>query len=194
MSDRDDILIRPNHVEAGLDLLLGQFHDAPNLQGMIEPLLQQVQDLEDMMSDLFASRTLDIVTDDPLDQYGVLVGEGRGGFTDSKFRRFIRIRILSNFAQADIERVLKIIGSMAGASATQYDVLHPAGYQLSYRVSQPVDQNIRDRISDRAEEITGSGIGVGVVEYQDDSFAFSGSQDGQGFGLGKFAITVRIDS
>lgn len=187
--DRDNITYNPDHVEDGLDRLLGQFREANNIREINRIILEEVQQLEDALFDLFVLRTLELSTGETLDLYGKVVGERRGGRSDETYRNFIQARILSNLAQGDINRIIKIIRIYVEANSVEYYPMYPNAYNLVYEVDVDAPEDSRERIANRIELISPSGVGVRVQEARPDTFRF-GVED-QGWGDGTFSTHIK---
>ena len=97
-----------DHVSEGLDFLLEQFKTKPRVEAFLSVLLDQVQDLENVLWDLYTKRTLDDSEGVQLDGLGDIVGEERANRTDAVYRRFIRVRILVNHSNGQPEELYAI--------------------------------------------------------------------------------------
>jgi hypothetical protein len=98
-----------DHLGELLDELLAYFRTRGRFGALASALASQLQELEESLQELRDERTLDVAAGAQLDQYGLLVGEPRGGLTDAEYRRFIDARLLANTSGGDVDRILDII-------------------------------------------------------------------------------------
>lgn len=189
-NDRDNLLLESDHVQKGLDLLLGQFQESTSIKEINRILLEQVQEAEDTMFDLFVSRVLELATGDSLDMYGQVVGERRGSLDDKTYRAFIRARILSNFAQGDIDKIITIVRIYVDARRVDYFPMYPRAYSLTYEVDVEASEDSRQRIRDRIELISPCGVGVRVQEALTDTTMRFGDPS-LGWGSSEFSRHIK---
>jgi hypothetical protein len=98
-----------NIANRGLGNLIEKFQGKPRIAWLLVTLLDQVQEWEDALWDIYVLRNLEDATGDLLDQLGGIVGESRRGRTDDEYRRFIGVRILSNRSDGQIEDLYTIL-------------------------------------------------------------------------------------
>lgn len=87
------IVQKSTHVSQALNDLLAQFHDKPNIAALVSAFLQQVQEAEDMLFDVFTKRTLDVATGAQLDGIGDILGLPRGSLSDTDYRNRLRVQL-----------------------------------------------------------------------------------------------------
>lgn len=98
-----------DHLGELLDELLSWFRGRGRFGALATALASQIQELEESLLDLRAERTLDVAAGAQLDQYGLLVGEPRGGLTDAEYRQFIDARLLANTSGGNVDRILDVV-------------------------------------------------------------------------------------
>lgn len=103
-----DPTLNPNHISIGLERLLTQFHDQPNMEGMNRSYLIQVQELETVFFSLMVERYVLTAEGAQLDGIGRVVGEARLGRTDTDYRTAIIGRTVRNKAHSRIEDILAL--------------------------------------------------------------------------------------
>lgn len=97
-----------DHADEGVALLLAQFRDKPRLEALLQSFLAEVQELENQAFAVAAYRQLDLAFGVQLDILGAIVGEGRNGRTDESYRNAIRVRILINDSDGQVETLIAI--------------------------------------------------------------------------------------
>lgn len=179
-----------DHVLDGLDRVISRFDHSPRLRGFIAALLDQVQEVEGVLLDLFYSRTLDGATDAQLDVIGRVVGEPRDGLDDAAYRRFIRARLSVNLSQGERERLKDIVRATAGTDDVQFVPNYPAAFVVYYLTRTPLSASVRNRIKAMLLDATGSGIGLDLVEADEDYFGFAEDDAALGFDEGTLSTLI----
>lgn len=102
-------ITRINQVESGLDKLLYQFKDKPNINNMTSSYLEQVQETQEAYEEMLDERSLITSVGVQLDNIGAIVGERRRFRNDEEYRAAIVIRIALNSATGTIPNTISII-------------------------------------------------------------------------------------
>lgn len=97
------------HADDGVALLLAQFKDKPRLEALLRSYLDQVQEIEDALWQLFALRWIDTAEEQQLDDIGELVGQPRNGALDAAYRVYLKARIRVNYSDGRIEQLIGIL-------------------------------------------------------------------------------------
>lgn len=79
-----------SHCQAAIDRLLEQFKGKPDLETLICIFADQVQEVEQALTDVRAYRSIETSLGDQLDQNGADYGEYREGEADDDYRRRLR--------------------------------------------------------------------------------------------------------
>lgn len=79
-----------------------------NVKKLIKGLVASVQDVEDMLSQLYLLRGVDTATFEQLDVIGRIVGEKRNGLEDDVYRRVLRARISANRSKGRIKDLINV--------------------------------------------------------------------------------------
>lgn len=100
--------------------LTQQFKGLPRIEGFLQAVSDECQELEDAMWEVFVNRVIqsDLATGDLLAKLGALVGQGSEGLTDAEYRLLIRARILANRSSGRREELITILSTLTGASST----------------------------------------------------------------------------
>lgn len=121
---------RHDHVEAGQGNFLYQFRrNAIILLAYAASLLQQVQDLEDALWDIFELLNPAVASGVHLDRLGKLVGQPREGRDDQTYRLWIMARILINRSSGTPDNILNIAQIVTNSTAELVE-LYPGSYEI----------------------------------------------------------------
>lgn len=184
----DPVLIT-DHVRRAKSHLTSDFR-RPTIEALTAAFVESVQELEVVFYQLIVARFVDSAVGAALDQLGALVGERRDGLNDVDYRRFVRARITSNGAEAEIPRLLSVLRTITGAFSVHYMPEYPAGYRVAYVVPEFLSAGIRARIAETVERMTTSGVGFDIVEAESGYFGFADDPDALGFDEGVFAEEI----
>lgn len=119
-----------NHVQTGLDLLLYQFKDKPNIEAFLTAILNQVQDIEDATRDVLLSRIVDNAEGEQLNIIGRRVGQERGNLDDATYRLYIKARTMLNRSHGRPDDLLSIVSVLVGGEPLAITE-HPKYVQLT---------------------------------------------------------------
>lgn len=118
-------------VALGLARMIWQFRgDQPRLQGALEALLDEVQNLEDVSFEVLTERWPLTAIGTQLDTIGKIVGQERGELSDDQYRLFILARILVNRSNGRIEELIDIL-EIVGVTDMKISEFWPAEMRIS---------------------------------------------------------------
>ncbi len=127
----DDIPAEDHRTLALARLIWEYRGDQPRVQGMLDALLEQVQNLEDVGIEMLTGRWPLTAEGVQLDLLGRIVREARGSLTDSEYRLMILLRILVNRSDGTLEQLEEIIETAGPSGSMQIDESHPCGLVIS---------------------------------------------------------------
>lgn len=104
------------HIKGGLDDLLEQFKDLPNIEGLLTALLTEFQRIDDEMFKLIASRSIAAATGDALDIIGRILGRERGELSDTVYRAVLFGKVLANLSSGAADELIAIVLAVAGST------------------------------------------------------------------------------
>lgn len=142
-----------------LDRLPTQFKGKERIEGMIAAFTDQLQEIEDVLSDLVEFRALDNAQGAQIDVIGKIVGEPRKGRNDDLYKLWVRARIAINTSRGTPEDLIKVFNIVTGSTRSHLHEYRPAEV-----------------------EIFGNVDFSALVDSGPESFAFAGGSDGLGFG------------
>jgi hypothetical protein len=150
------IIQETNHVGEGLDLLITQYKDKPNLAGMLTAYLNQVQELEDVFFDILAIFTdIDSQVGEQLDLIGRIVGQDREGRTDDVYLLWIKARIKVNKSSGIVDELLEILALVAPNNTREYTPYYPASFTIRL-----VGALLED--AEQIAKLLGEAVGAGI--------------------------------
>lgn len=106
------------HGETAKGDLLGQFKGKANVEGLLDAVAPQLNELDAAFVDLVLERTLDTAIGAQLDQLASVANTERGSSTDAELRARIKAEIRLNRSEGTIEDVLEVLVLILGISAT----------------------------------------------------------------------------
>lgn len=112
--------------------LLQQFKNMPRIEGFLDAVSAEVQELEDAMWEVFVNRVIqsDLATGDLLAKLGKLVGQGSEGLTDAEYRLLIQARILANRSSGRREELIEVISTLCPGMTIAAHDHYPASFYL----------------------------------------------------------------
>ena len=175
------ITVIPNHVAQALARLREQYQSKPNIEALIQSWTNQIQELEEITSDMSTNRTVNSAVGIQLDRLGELLNRPREGRTDEQYRIVLLAKISQNISRGtpeDVINVFKVLTSSAKVYLS--DDEHGEIYLLADHVLTQDDVNtiIREMYTVVAAGVRINGLGS---FDPDDSFAFYGVDIAKGF-------------
>lgn len=170
------------HETDALARLLQQYKGSTNLRAIVSAFVEQVQELEDVLNTVPATRSLDTATGASLDALGELVGMPRPlGTDDDVYRVLIFGRIGLNISQGETERVIALYSLFTASDRVQMQEYQPAS--ISLMSDGAVVPGVEDMLGEFLEAVTAAGVAVLYFGLHDptNAFVFAGGTGG-GFG------------
>lgn len=97
-----------DHVAAAIARLPEQFKNKTKIVNLLTALATPAVSLEAALWQLLVERSVTAAIGIQLDQLGVLVGQERGGLSDSDYRRYISARIAANRSRGNFEDLIRV--------------------------------------------------------------------------------------
>lgn len=173
-----------DHVARAKARLIQQYKQKVRVEGLVEALTQEVQNLEDTAVQLNELRALDTATGAQLDGIGSLVGVDREpGQSDADYRMRIKAQIGINLSQGEPERLIETFQVLVAAEIVLLQELYPGEVALSSEATFATQEEVDDILA-ILESIAPAGVRVayiGIFDF-DEPFSFEGSLGGEGFG------------
>lgn len=171
------INIISSHYNEALARLLQQYKDQPNIAKFIGIYATQVQELEQIIHDMFTNRMLNDSVGIQLDRLGEIVGVARQGFADNEYRVLILVKIGQNSSQGtpeDVINIVKLLPLTVPSERVHYQNLGTASIMV-YTAAEIPPEDVTF-IYDNIQEVVAAGVRIDhFASYSpDDAFAFSG--------------------
>lgn len=179
-----------DHEARGAALLSEQFKSQPKLVALLKSWLAQVQALEDAAYQLQVQRALATATGKNLDVLGAIVGQSRGGRTDSQYRIWIAGRVLVNKSRGRPPQLIAIASKLCEGPVEFREYATAAFIMYSH---SPVLGTDGVEIAKLLKLAKAGGISMQFVWYDTTTpFRFSPTGDplfssARGFGAGRLA-------
>lgn len=117
---------KSNHVDEALGRLAEEFKNKETLAALIRAWVEEVQDIEGSIFDLFNKCLLAVATGAQLDGVGSIVGEARQGRNDKDYRTAIQARIWLLRGSGTPEDILGMLYVLTGGSVCEILEYPPA--------------------------------------------------------------------
>jgi Protein of unknown function (DUF2612) len=119
-----------DHKERAIGVLLSQLRDKPRFTKLIEILVRPLQEIEDVIWDLYTKRRLDSAAGVQLDVIGRIVDEQRAGLNDDDYRAILRIKIRVLFSRGTGPDLIKICQLFLQSNDFTYTEFYPAAIAI----------------------------------------------------------------
>ncbi len=186
--DLSDILSR------ALGRLLWQFRNRAtdtNIQRLVRVIVGQVEPLRDRIIALIEERTLDEAVGVHLDQWGTVIGLGRGGLGDDAYRIALQARLAVYLSNGTPEQLITIMRLLVGQLTVRLIEYYPATVLLQYYYrATPTTADERLTIVAQMDAAAAAGVAVEIVEVPTGYFGFAEDPDALGFDEGAFATLI----
>ena len=165
----------PNHVQKSIERLLQQYKDKPVIKALIESFVEQVQFIEDALTDLNDNRSINTAIGVQLDRLGDILGIDRNGLSDEDYRARLKIKIVQNISNGEPDRLINVYSFLLGATQVQFQEHYPASMALMANAEVTAGQETL--IYREIQNIAPAGARVDYIGCYDalNSFAFAGS-------------------
>lgn len=184
------------HAQDARERLLEQYKGKERFEALLNAFNAQVQELEQVFSDIYVSNAIANAVGASLDEIGSIVGQARLGFDDDRYRSLIFAKIGENTSQGDPEKILQVVKLLAVANVAMIQDWYPAGYGLWF--SNSIPSGLVNFFYERLDNVDPAGVRLeALITFDEhDAFAFAGSAgSASGFGDstnpavgGKFAV------
>ncbi len=174
-----------DHFERGLDRLIEQFRELPNLEALLEALIIPIQELEDVIFDMLDSRSIFNAMGLQLDLYGDLLNKARAGLADDEYRIVLLAKVAQNISEGTAEDVMQVYQLLMRASYVQYyeDPDHPATFSLTAIGASPIGSIDSIKAAVRGSKAGGTKIDL-LQTITGNPLVFLDDPDPNGRGLG----------
>ncbi len=151
------------HIIDGLRRLLVQFRGRPNISGVLESYLTQVQEIENVGISLISLRYVDNAEGVQLDGVGSIVGEARAGRDDTDYRVAIKGRIRGNAANSRIEDILDLFVLLLPGFTFTLTEGTEASFSLTINEALPSTAASPGALNEQLQRAKGAGIRANLI-------------------------------
>jgi len=167
-----------------------------NIFRLIEPFIDEVQVIENTLSDLRLKRSIDAAQGTQLDNIGDILNLVRVvGDSDAAYRGKLKLEVVLHRSAGEAERIISFVEEITNivTVTAKLEELAPAKYRLSLLgpaadiLKPPLPSKFFKDLRQKVEKITASGVGVDI-NFQESTlspFAFGNEgaevTDGDGF-------------
>lgn len=153
---------------------------------LIEPFINQIQEVELVLDDLRNFRDLDNAEGQQLDGLGEILNEFREGATDTDYRKTLKLKVIINASNGEPEGVIQFVKEITNSTKVIYQEAFPAGVCIIADGDQTLAQF--PTIKQQLIQVLPAGVLVKCFNFLDpafSAFAFEdeGAEvtDGEGF-------------
>lgn len=165
---------------------------ANNVSKLITALLEESQNIENALQQLFTQRGIDAAFGDQLDALGRIAGQPRNGLDDDTYRRYVRARIMVHRSTGTINDVINVANLILYDNAAFYllERLGTASYVLRIS-STSITDDLAVILLAFVQKATSAGVRV-QIEYStlNPSAWFQWDVEGKGWDQGAFINAV----
>lgn len=167
-----------------------QFRRMPVAGALISAIGRSLQTVEDDHFDLWVSSQLEVAAGPLLDQWGLLVGEPRGGLDDEEYRVFIMARILVNLTDSNGLDVQTIAETITAPSTVRIYPYSTYGYQVVIVRESFMSGRRAARVGRFLRMTKPGGVPIDITEQRPGDFGFLEDPDALPFGIGPLARSL----
>lgn len=131
MATANKITLVSDRVERAKSFLLSQFKDKPNINLLVECLVEELQKYENGLIELQSARTLDGAFGVWLDEIGVRLKVSRGNYNDDDYKTAIKIAMAKKTSSASIDDILKLVTILTSDTEATLTVNYPYLMELT---------------------------------------------------------------
>ena len=152
---------------------------APQLDGIVQMFVGEIQEIEDVLFQLLLERTVTTATGDALDAIGAIVGISREGRSNTDYRSAIFVQIQVNNTGGQEAALAALLENLVDPATIDVVEVFPAGLDIAIDETGVTAATIA--LLRRAIAATVS-VQFSQVDPGETPFAFDGSSFGDGFG------------
>ena len=146
-------------------LLLEQYKDSPNLNGILEQMAAEDQKIEVACQEMLAILDIDAMSGANLDLIGAILCCPRGGLADSAYKVLLKAS-QGVFDSGTPERIRTLVKAYSGATRVQYYPKYPAGFKLVLDGIPQISPELDAFIAAKSPSGVGGGL-AGAIACED---------------------------
>ncbi len=159
------------HVEKALARFVEQFKNATNTQALVSALVDELQEIDAALWQLYTQRWVDLAEVVQLDNLGAIVGQEREARDDVEYRLWIKARVFANRSNGHPDDTLHILELIQPSADIEVEPTYPAAYLVHVYGATTSAQSIYNILTLAKP----AGVRMNLLSDVDDanSFAFS---------------------
>lgn len=170
-----DITPITNYIERAQQRLISQFKEKPNINLLLEILVQPLQAFENVLIAVLQQRWIDTAQGVQLDGLGEILGIARQGLTDDPYRDALRLQIGINTSTGIASIVIDLIGIITQSTIVELSEYFPACIDVYVN-----GDHINEYIVVTIMRIIAAGVCL-MLRVGKDAFGFWGDPTAWGF-------------
>ena len=131
-----------DHVTRGLSRLPAQFNGSTVLRTVLQIYLEEIQELEEAITEFLLQKNVDNAEGVQLDGIGEILGKLREGLSDSDYRDVLNIQKILNAGEGQYHTVLMLWQILTGSNTATVIEEFPAGVALYSPTGTPTLETI----------------------------------------------------
>ena len=140
----------------GIERLITQWKDKPNVVGLLTSYLESVQGIQDTYQQLNDERGLETAVGVQLDVLGVVVGEARLGRNDDDYRTGIKTRIAINTSDGTEPKLTEALKLLTGVDSFSVRDSYPAAVRIVFELG--LEESELQPIFDTLDQIVSAAV------------------------------------
>lgn len=172
-----------NHVQQSKERLITQYKAKPNVEGLLESFVLQIQELENDLKNYNDKKSIFTAEGQHLDRWGTLLLEPRFGLNDGDYRVQLLAKIAQNFSEGTPNDLIAMFKAITRANYIVYSEIYPAEITMTAVGVDLVSE--LPRVKNVLSYAKAAGVNVtGAIVTTTDVFAFEGDVDPNSLGFG----------
>ncbi|KKL98555.1 hypothetical protein LCGC14_1823240, partial [marine sediment metagenome] len=127
-----------DHLERSLKRLISQYKDSPNIESILRVYGPEIQQLENMFSDIFTKTIFLQSEGEQLDRIGLILNQPRQGLSDLDYKTVLIGKIAEYNSEGTPEDLINIYSILTDAQQIQYEEIYPANFRLHATNANPI--------------------------------------------------------
>lgn len=172
-----------DHVQAAKDRLRQMFKGQPGIEGLLDLVDAEIQELENIFFDLMEKRSLYVAEGSVLDGWGVILNTNRNGLLDEDYRLVLLGNVAVNVSRGTPEDLINVFKLFTRPDYVSLLEVYPANLQLLTVGGSPIG-SIAD-IKSAVRRAAPAGVSIDLfTSSEGNPFVFDGDPDPNGLGFG----------
>ena len=170
-----------DHVLRAIARITQEVREVEGVQELTTAFVQEVQEVGDMLLDIFLATDPDEAQGAQLDRLGRLLFTPRLGLVDDEYRRFIKAAQILRGSSGEVDTILTLALLLLNVDYVQFIPGYPHGFTLGYASLNTLSDSYKKRLKDVIIKAAIAEVDVAIVEFEGEELS-----DGLRFGEGTF--------